>query len=276
MSLALAVVLFSTIYPLAFSFDYSLWKTEVFAKIEFVGFENYVSILKEKQFWMNFYNSSFFTFVGVAVTFVFGFVLSSLLRGKTRLNAVYRTLILIPWVTNEIVFGLMWLWVLNPQMSPVYYWAQSLGIPLVDLLGDKRYALWTVTVINAWRAMGFALVMMLAAFSAISKEVEEAAEVDGCTGIRKTWHIHLPLVRPVVLVMIIVLTISYFNIVGFVLLMTGGGPVNATELISIRLYKEGFQFFNISTASVLTTFVLLVNLLLSWVYKRMIRSETVY
>src|SRR5690606_4405124 len=105
----------------------------------------------------------------------------------------------------------------------------QIGIPLADFLGNKDYALTTVTVINAWRAMGFALVMTLAAFSTISREVEEAAEVDGCNGIRKLWYIHLPLIKPVLLVMIIVLTISYFNIVGFILLLTGGGPVNSTE-----------------------------------------------
>jgi multiple sugar transport system permease protein len=276
MSLALILVLFSTIYPLFFSLDYSMWKTKVFTKIDFVGFQNYTDLLKDKQFWKDSYNSLFFTIVGVVITVVFGFILSTLLREKSKLNSFYRTLILVPWVTNEIVFGLMWLWVLNPQMSPLYYWFHQIGIPLADFLGNKKYALVTVTVINAWRAMGFALVMILAAFSTISKEVEEAAEVDGCSGIRKMWHIYFPLIKPVILVMIIVLTISYFNIVGFILLMTGGGPVNSTELLSIRLYKEGFKFFNIATASAITTFMLVINLSLSWIYKKMINSDGTY
>lgn len=273
MSPALALVLFSTVYPLFFALDYSLWKTQVFSKIEFVGLKNYVNLLKDKQFLGDVYNSLVFTFVGVLITTVFGFILSVLLRHKSKANSFYRTLILIPWVTNEIVFGLMWLWVLNPQMSPLYYWGQQIGVPLADFLGNQNYALGTVTVLNAWRAMGFALVMTLAAFSTISKEVEEAAEVDGCSGIRKMWYIYVPMIRPVVLVMMIVLTISFFNIVGFILLMTGGGPINATEMISIRLYKEGFRFFNMGSASTITMSMLIVNLLLSWIYKRMISSE---
>lgn len=276
MSLALVIVLFSTVYPLVFSLDYSLWKTQVFSKIEFVGFDNYLALMRDPTFWEGTYRSIFFTFVGVAITFVFGFILSIMLREKTKLNSFYRTLILVPWVTNEIVFGLMWLWILNPQMSPLYYWAEQMGMSLPDFLGNKNYSLITVTVINAWRAMGFALVMILAAFATISKEVEEASEVDGCNFLRKMVYIYLPLIKPVVLVMIIVLTISYFNIVGFILMMTGGGPVNSTELLSVRLYKEGFKFFNISNAAAITTFMLAINLGLSWIYRKLIKSEGIY
>ncbi|MCL5072361.1 MAG: ABC transporter permease subunit [Actinobacteria bacterium] len=103
--------------------------------------------------------------------------------------------------------------------------------------------------------------------------MEEAAEVDGCSFLRKMWSIYLPLIMPVVLVIIIVLTISYFNIVGFILLMTGGGPVSATELLSIRLYKEGFKFFNISGAASITTFILIINLFLTWIYKRIVDTK---
>jgi ABC-type sugar transport system permease subunit len=270
MSLALVLVLFSTLYPLVFSIDYSLWKTDVFSKSAFVGLQNYADLFRDAQFWGDVKNSVVFTLVGVAITVVCGFILSALLREKSKINSLYRTLILVPWVTNEIVFGLMWLWVLNPLMSPLYYWANLIGVPLADFLGNKDYALATVTVINAWRAMGFALVMTLAAFATISREVEEAAEVDGCSGIGKLFHIYLPLVKPIMLVTVIVLTISFFNIVGFILLMTGGGPDNATELLSVRLYKEGFKFFNIGIASTVTTIMLLINVGLSWGYKQMI------
>ena len=272
MSLALVIILFSTVYPLIFSLDYSLWSTQVFKKMDFVGLQNYFRLFQDDLFWKNVNNSMIFTFGGVIITYVIGFFLSLALRKPSKMNSVYRTLILIPWVTNEIVFALMWVWILNPEMSPLYYWFEQLGMPLANFLGDKDYALASITVINAWRAMGFALVMTLAAFATISKEVEEASEVDGCSSFKKMWYIYLPLIKPVSLVMIIVLTISYFNIIGLVLMMTGGGPVNATELLSVRLYKEGFQYFNIATASVLTTIMLLFNLVLAWIYKKLIKE----
>ena len=273
---AVVLVFFSTLYPLFFSVDYSLWKTQVFEKQRFVWFENYGQLFADARFWQNIANSLFFTFVGIVLSITLGFVLALLVRRQSKVNAIYRTIILVPWVTNEVVLGLMWIWLLNPQMSPLYYIFQAMGTPLPNFFEDPTLAIWTVSIVNAWRSLGFSLVMMLAALSAIPAEVEEAAEMDGCGRFRKILHVIIPLVRPTALVMAIVLTISFFNIVAIVLTMTGGGPIYSTEIISIRLYKEAFLFFNIQVASTLTTIMLVINLGLAWIYKRIIRSEGYY
>lgn len=265
-----------TIYPLIFSVDYSMWKTNYFDKIEFVGLKNYINIFQEERFWINISNSVFFTFVGLAVTFVLGFLFALLLRDVSRINAIYKVLILIPWVTNEVTLGLMWSWILNPETSIVYYFAALLNIQLPELLGNVNTALWTVTMINALRSLGFSLVMMLAALAALPKEVEEAAEIDGCDRKRKLWYIILPLVRPVSQVMLIVLTISFFNIVTLVMTLTNGAPIYSTEIMSIRIYKESFSFFTINLAATLTTFMLVINLLLAGVYKKAVSSSSYY
>ena len=276
MAPAVALVTFATLYPLVFSLDYSLWKTQIFSRVRFVWFANYVTLFRDSRFWVDVYNSVFFTFIGVVISIILGLALAIMLRRQTRLNGVYRTIILVPWVTNQVVLGLMWLWLLNPQLSPIYYLGKLMGIHFPDLFGSPGIALWTVTIINAWRSLGFSLVMMLAALSGIPYEVEEAAEMDGCNGYQKLLSVILPIIRPTAQVVIIVLTISFFNIITIVLVMTGGGPEYATEILSIRLYKEGFLFFNISTASTLTTIMLVVNLALAWVYRRLIRAEGSY
>jgi multiple sugar transport system permease protein len=276
MSPALLLVVFATIYPLVFSIDYSLYKTNIFIKQSFVGFGNYMKLFTDSRFVINLINSFIFTFAGIIITYILGFILALLLRKPSALNSVCRTILLIPWIINEVVLALMWVWILNTQMSPVYYFAEKLGIQIPDFLTTGNLALWTVTVLNAVRSLGFSLVMLLAAFSAIPKEVEEASEIDGCGQLHKIWHIFLPLIRPVSLVVLIVLTISFFNIVTLVLTMTGGGPVYATEILPIRLYKEGFIFFNINMASTLTTFMLFINLGLAYVYKKSIKSDSYY
>jgi len=273
-SLAVVIVSFSTIYPLFFSFEFSLWKAKRFEKQSFVWFENYINLARSSRFWLSVLRTSFFAFTGVIITTVMGFILALLLRKPSKIHSIYKTAILIPWVTNEIVFSLMWTWVLNPQMSPIYYIIDILGLPAINLLNDTNFALITLTVINGLRAVGFALVMMLASFSMIPKEVEQAAEVDGCYGLKTIWYIYIPMLKPVTMIVIIVLTISFFNIIGMVLFMTGGGPVRSTELLSIRLYREGFTYFNISLASTLTTIVLTINLFLAWIYKRLLNEDS--
>lgn len=276
MSLALLLVIFSTVYPLFFAIDRSLWDLQGFRKIEFVGLGNFLRLFEHPRFWLNLYNSAFFTFVGIGIAVVVGFFLALRLRQPSKTNSMYRTLILVPWVTNEVVLALMWVWLLSTRTSPLSYGLGLIGLTMPEILGDRRYALIAVTVINAWRAMGFSLVMMLAALSGVPKEVEEQGQIDGCTNRRLILHIIVPLIRPTVMVMVIVLTMSFFNIIALVLNMTGGGPINATELISIRLYREGFRYFNIATASTLSTIMLIVNLSLAWIYKSLIDSEGYY
>lgn len=272
---AFLIVSIATIFPLFFSFDYSLYDSNVFQKTKFVGFAQYIKLFKEERFWINTFNSLFFTIIGIFIALVIGFILAMLIRKPSKLNSVYRTIILIPWVTNEVVLALMWTWVLNPQMSIVYYFGDLLGIQMPNFFEGNFLPLLTVTILNAWRSLGFSLVMILAALSAIPKELEEACLVDGCNKIQRLFHVTIPLIRPVVLVMIIVLTMSFFNIVSFILSMTGGGPLYTTEILSIRLYKEAFSFFNIPLSSALTTIMLFVNLIFVYIYRKMI-SDDVY
>ena len=271
---AFMIVIFATIFPLFFAFDHSLWKTTMFKKIDFVGFKNYINLFNDQRFWTNVWNSLFFTAVGIVLALVIGFILAIMIRMPSRLNSVYRTIILIPWVTNEVVLALMWTWILNPQTSFLYYLADLIGISLPNYFGNGTTALITVTVLNAWRSLGFSLVMILAALSSIPKEVEEACHVDGANKLQKITNIIIPYIRPVILVMIIILTMSFFNIVSFVLTLTGGGPLYSTELLSIRLYKETFTFFNIEVSSALTTVMLVVNLVFVFIYKKLINDDS--
>jgi multiple sugar transport system permease protein len=273
---ALILVIFITIYPIIFAVEYSMYKTQIFNKLQFLGFKNYVQLLTDPRFHQNVLNSIAFVFVGIALTLIFGFGLAMLLRGKMKINTIYRTLILVPWVTNQVALALMWKWLLNGQFGPISFLVESIGFSKITPLTHQTLALPVVTLINAWRATGFSLVMMLAALSAIPKEVEEAAKVDGSSKLERIRYIILPLIRPTLLVSTIVLTISFFNIIALVLDMTGGGPMERTELISLRLYKEGFQYFNISYASSITVIMLIMNLLLAWAYLKILRGETYY
>jgi multiple sugar transport system permease protein len=273
---ALILVVFITVYPVFFAVEYSLYKTQIFTKLQFVGLKNYIDLFTDPRFHRNVLNSFVFVFGGVALALIFGVGLALLLREKLKTNFVYRTVILVPWATNRVASALMWRWLLNGQFGPISFLSQNMGFSKVSLLQDPLLALPTVTLINVWRATGFSLVIMLAALSAIPKEVEEAAKVDGCSVCNRIRYIILPLIRPTLLIAAIVITIGFFNVIVLVLDLTGGGPMAATELISLRLYKEGFQYLNLSTASSITLTMLIMQLLLAWAYLKILRSEPYY
>jgi len=270
------LVVGTTIFPLFFAFSFSLYETSFFERVKFVGFQNYIQLFSESRFWTDVLNSVYFTFGSVIIALLFGIGLALMIRESSRINSVYRTIILIPWVTNEVVLALMWKWLLNPQMSILYYWTKELGLNVPNLLASENTVLATMTIINAWRSLGFTMIMIQAALSAIPKELEEACLVDGAGYAKKVFHVILPLIKPVILVVTIVITISFFNIVSLVLTMTGGGPGFSTEVMSIRLYKEAFRFFNIGYAGVLTMVILVLNIFFVYNYKKLISNESYY
>ncbi len=272
----LLLVLFVTLYPMIFAIDYSVMRTRVFKQLAFVGIANYKHLLADPRFHINLFNSVFFVAVGVALTWTFGLSLALFLRRQTWGNAVLKTIVLVPWVTNQVVLALMWKWLLSGEAGPLNYLLGLVNIPEFNPLISTWEALPTLTLINAWRATGFAMLMMLAGLAAIPVEVEEAAEIDGASRFKQIWYVIIPLLKPISLACMITLTISFFNIVVLPLDLTGGGPLNATELISLRLYREGFQYYNIEMASVITAVMVALDLVLSWIYFRLIRAESNY
>lgn len=276
MAPGLLLVLFVTLYPLVFAVDYSLMRTQVFKRLAFVGLANYLRLFRDPRFQTDLLNSLFFVLVGVALTWTFGLALALFLRRQTWGNAVLKAIVLVPWVTNQVVLALMWKWLLNGEFSPINYFLSLVHLPALNPLISTIAALPTLTFVNAWRATGFSLLLMLAGLSGIPVEVEEAAEMDGASRFKQLRYVIIPLLKPISLACIITLTISFFNIIVLPLDLTGGGPLNSTEVLSLRLYREGFQYYNIGTASTITVVLVALDLLMSWIYYTLIRTETHY
>ena len=272
----LLLVLFVTLYPIIFAVNYSLMRTQVFKQLAFVGLANYTRLFADPRFQINLWNSLFFVLIGVALTWTFGLALALLLRRQTWGNAVLKTIVLVPWVTNQVVLALMWKWLLNGEFSPINYLLGQIDLPGLNPLISTAQALPTLTFVNAWRATGFSLLLMLAGLSAIPVEVEEAAEIDGASRWGQLWYVIIPLLKPISLACIITLTISFFNIIVLPMDLTGGGPLNSTEVLSLRLYREGFQYYNMGSASAITLVLVGLDLLLAWAYYKLIRAETYY
>jgi ABC-type sugar transport system permease subunit len=272
----LLLVMFVTLYPIVFAVNYSLMRTQVFKQLAFVGLANYARLFTDPRFQTNLRNSLFFVLVGVALTWTFGLGLALLLRRQTWGNAILKTIVLIPWVTNQVVLALMWKWLLNGEFSPVNYLLGLIDLPGLNPLISTAQALPTLTFVNAWRATGFSLLLMLAGLSAIPVEVEEAAEIDGASRWKQLWYVIIPLLKPISLACFITLTISFFNIIVLPMDLTGGGPLNSTEVLSLRLYREGFQYYNMGSASAITLVLVGLDLILAWAYYKLIRAETYY
>lgn len=270
---AILLVLLVSLYPILFAFRRSLYATRYMDLGTFVGLGHYADFLVRGSGWMSLRNSLTYTGVSLAVALPLGLLLALALNQPLPWRTTIRTVLVLPWVVSQAIVALLWGWLLNPDYGPVSHAVRQLVDGRFDVYGSPDWAMAGVVVANVWHSYGFPMVLLLAALQAIPAEVMEAAGVDGAGRWDRFWRITLPLVRPTLLITTIMLTLHYFNMVTLVLVLTGGGPVAATETLSVRLFNEAFAFQNLGFASMVGVIIFVLNIVFSLAYLRVLRQE---
>jgi multiple sugar transport system permease protein len=211
----------------------------------FVGFDNFRHVWSDPNFQTALKNTVIFTFASQAIVLVGASIISHFLVRDFRGKWILRFLIILPWAAPVVMSTLAWLLILDPGLS-VLSW--TLGqLHLMNLqnpppwLGLEDRAKISVIVVQAWRIMPFAVVIFLAGLASIPNEVEDAARIDGATGLKKLWYVTLPLQLPIALVALlfgIVFTAGDFAVV---YLLTGGGPSNSTNVLPTWAFATGIN-----------------------------------
>lgn len=261
------LVLGVVVYPIYYVADFSLHRSIVFAKSDFVGLANFAALLDSRLIG-NVVASLVFVGGSIVLATGAGLLLALLLNGKFALRTTLRTIIFIPWVTSQIASALIWRWLVNPDYSPLTAGMRSLGLPRVDFLGDPTLAMAVLIFTNVWHSVAFSMIVILASLQTIPESVLRSAAVDGASRWLTFRHVTLPLIMPSILVCVMMSSFSYFNIIAIPLALTGGGPQSATELVTLRMYFEAFSFFNVGFASAITILILALNVVLTLAYLR--------
>jgi multiple sugar transport system permease protein len=185
-----------------------------------------------------------------------------------------RSIILSAWVMPGIVIGIVWQIIFteasyglaNLLLAPV-------GLGGVTWLSDPNLALMSIIIANVWRGTAFSMILQYAGLQSIPDELYEAAEVDGASKLQSFWHITIPQLRPILMINIILITISTMNTFDMILPLTGGGPGQATEVLSLHTYNVIFREYSLAGGAVLAVIMLLISLALTLAYRRLLRSE---
>lgn len=263
-----------SLLPTLYGVLVSLYRVEFVELLTFVGLRNYAEVLADPRFWNSVRVSFTFTGCSVALTFVGGFGLALLGNQRVRFRSAFRTIALLPWVTSYIVTYLIFRWILNADFGLLNaLLVEGFGLPRINWLGDPALALAALVGVDVWRAAPYAMVLLLAGLQGIPHELYEAAAIDGATRVRSFFAVTLPLMRPTILVLLVLLTIIDFNVVVAMLVLTGGGPGAATEAMSLRMYNEAFTYTRMGPASAIAMIIFAANLVLSGIYIRLLRTE---
>ncbi len=272
----LAIALFS-LAPTFYGVLISLYRVEFVELLSFVGLRNYSEVLADPKFWSSVRVSFTFTGFSVVISIVLGFALALIGNQHVRFRTAFRTIALLPWVTSYVVTYLIFRWILNADFGLLNaLFVEVLGLPRVQWLGDPFLALASLIVVNVWRSAPHAMVLLLAGLQGIPLELYEAAAIDGAGRVRSFLSVTLPLMKTAILILVVLTTIVDFNVVVAMLVLTGGGPGTATEAMSLRMYHEAFTYTRMGPASAIAVIIFGINLVLTAVYLRLLRTERYY
>lgn len=245
--------------------------------IEFVGLDNYARLLRDDDFRSSVWRTAWFVIVSAVVgQTVVGFLIAYLMaerpRWRLRFGAAFAAIFVLPLAVPETVAALAWASMANgTDDGMLNRLLATVGLGPVRWLQDYAFA--TVSVVNIWRGISFAMVLFAAAFAGLPQQVLEASVVDGASGWQQLRQIILPILRPQILIFLMLTTITSFGIFGLVYFLTRGGPGNDTELVGIYIYNQAFRFFEIGYGSAAGVLLLLILLPLGAVYVRLMKDQ---
>jgi multiple sugar transport system permease protein len=266
------------ILPIAVVIRYSLLDNVIMTPTSVVvGLRNYATILTDPVFHTATRNTGIFTGVSVLAHLVLGLAFAMLLNtgllGRWT-KTIFRTIFVLPWLLTVAIIAILWRLLLDPN-GVVNYSLQQGGIidSPIAWLSDLHLALPAVTFINIWAGYPFFMVSLLAGLQGISRDLYEAAAVDGASWWRRFFHVTLPSLRPIILSMALLDIIWTSQQFPLIWMTTGGGPLDKTEMLSTYTYKLAFSEYQFALASASAVVMLIVAMVLALFYVRYQRAR---
>jgi len=256
-------------FPLAYALWLSLERRSLLeGPPRFVGIDNYLRLAADGRFWNALANTAYFTAVSVALELGLGLAIALLMQRPFRGRALLYGVVLVPWAVPAAVSARMWEWMYNSEIGVV----NALAGTHVNWLGSPAWAMHAAILADVWKSTPFVALLLIAGLQAIPRDLYRAAAVDGAGRWMALRSITLPLLAPVMLVALVFRTIDAFRVFDTIYVLTGGGPADSTETLSIYAYKALFQSleFGYGSALAVAAFVCVgtVTLVYAWLLRR--------
>ncbi len=272
---SLLLLILLNLYPVIYAGYQSLRDGSLISAGDFVGLKNYTDVLTDPGFWAAARFTVIFTLVGVFGSWFVGLSLALLLKTRIPGKTMFRVLLLLPWVVPVVVSATAWNWLVATPQSPFPILAQALGLGNVLFLANPLLAQITVCVFKVWISFPFMMMMMAAALESVDNNVYEASRVDGASRWKTLTNITLPMISRSTYISWILMTIFCVNDFTTIFLLTGGGPVNATQTLVVLSYDTVFQNFETGPGVAIAFLMTLVLIIISVVLFRQIRKVQV-
>jgi multiple sugar transport system permease protein len=273
---ALIIIAVFTVYPLldglrmAFT-DQNLLRNTV----DYIGLDNFKRMVSDNVFWLSLEHSLVLTTVVVVLQFVLGLVLAWAMNQNLPGIGVFKSIIMASWVIPVAATVTMFKFMAQPDIGFINIALKTIGFANLNRywFGDLTTALPFIILLHLWRNVPFYGIAFLAAMQAIPKNYYEAAEIDGAGAWDRFRHITLPGIRNMIIVMVTIHVLWTFNNFDFVWLATGGGPVNATDVLPTYVYRQSWSQYDLGYAASMGTIMLIILMIYFVVYMRIFERQ---
>ena len=230
--------------------DFDIYAVADIGNLRFVGFDNYLQLLRTPLFWTALGNTAWFVVLGVPLSIVMSLAAALLLDSKlARFKGFLRTAYFAPVVTTLVAVAVIWRYLLHTKYGLVNWMLGGIGVGPIDWLGDPRWSMPAIVLFAVWKNFGYNMIIILAGLQTIPEELHEAARIDGASAWQRLRHVTLPGLAPVLLVVSILTMAGYFQLFAEPYVMTQGGPAESTVSILYFMYEQGFKWWNLGFAS---------------------------
>ncbi|MBT2659017.1 sugar ABC transporter permease [Bacillus sp. ISL-18] len=241
----------------------------------FIGLENYLEVIKSEKFGIALKNTFIYTGVCIVFQVVFGYLLAVFFNQQFPFRNFFRSIFLLAWMTPLVITGTLFKWLFDVDYGVINELLLNFHFidKPVNWLGQESTALAAVIVTNIWIGIPFNMILILSALQALPLDVYEAAKIDGANRFQTFRKITLPLLKPTLFVILVLGIIYTFKVFDIILVMTGGGPVNATQVLPFFGYEQAFVNFNFGASGAVATIILVILMCFSLVYLYLVKKE---
>lgn len=239
----------------------------------FIGFDNYIKILGDPVLVRAIINTFLFTVACIVFQFVLGFALALFFNQKFTLAKPIRGLLIIPWMIPITISSLIFKFMFTSNVGIINEMLKAIGLAPIDWLLQPRIAMIALIITNIWIGIPFNMILLSAGLTTIPKTLYESASIDGANGIQSFFKITLPMLKPTIGSVLILGIIYTFKVFDLVLVMTNGGPVNSTQVLSTYSYKLSFSLFKYSEGATVANILFVILFFISLIYIKLFFSS---
>lgn len=260
---SLIFLMLFTFYPIIKTVYLSFFNSEMGMSSTFAGFDNFSRMMKDEIFWKVLKNNIIFAIGTVPLGVGLGLLMAILVNRAFRLNGVVKTFFFYPVVIPVIAVANIWLFIYTPEYGMLSQFLSLFGIGSVNMLGHSNTVLLGMIIMLVWKEAGFFMIFYLAGLQNVPKELYEASTIDGASGWYRFRKITFPLIMPTTLFVMIIAITNAFKLVDHLVVMTQGGPDNASNLLLYYIYENAFKFLDHGMAATLTLVMLVLLVIIS-------------